>query len=508
MKLFIHKAMNFLFKWLMIFLIYPYYGYALESFNGNTKIAKDTAFIGANVLNPSTDIPISNATILVSKGNIIKIQPSEHSIPAHFKVVNIKGQWVIPGLIDGHIHLAQSGSAFTRPDTIDATKITSYKEDQQWLLENTSRLLNNYIKLGITSIFDMGGPSEYLTRYKELTENGVYPDIYAAGTLISPMDMPSLNLNGKTFTRVSSAEEATSLVKKQLNYKTHIIKFVWSQETGLSTHELFTLYKPAIELAHKYNKVVAVHVEDLINAKMAIKAGADVLVHGVTTDFIDDEFISLMETHNVTYMPTLTAYSHYFELFKNELEFSQFESLNSPSFVTNSFKALMNNVDKTGATFQILLQYLPKVDEPETVKAKLSARDQSIIAQLKSIFSVKYEKIQRDNLSRIIDSDVNVALGTDAGNPGTLHAVSMMGEFIAWQEAGISNKQILKAATLGNASALKLGNSIGTLLAGKHANFVVLKQNPYQVLSTLANPVMTVKRGAIVKFNGIQPDEK
>ena len=141
----------------------------------------------------------------------------------------------------------------------------------------------------------MGGPSEYLGKYRKVMLEGIYPDVYAAGTLLAPFDVPALNNNGKTFTKITTIEEAKNLVRKQLTHNTDMIKIVWSQETGLSNKELFSLYQPAIELAKKHNKVIAVHVESLIDAKMAIKVGADILVHGVMSDLIDDEFINLMK---------------------------------------------------------------------------------------------------------------------------------------------------------------------------------------------------------------------
>ena len=471
---------------------------AFENLNAGMEYGKKRAFIGATILNPATDLQISNSTILVKQGRIVKIQPSSETIPDDYTVVDTKNKWIIPGLIDGHIHMAQSGSAFTRPDTFDATKISSYADDQRWLKNNLPTLLQNYLKLGITTVIDMGGPSEFIDDYRAITESGTYPDIYAAGALLSPFEVPQLDLNGETFTQVLSAKDTVAMVEKQLSLKTELIKFVWSQETGLSMEQLTELYKPAMALAKKHNKRVAVHAEGINDAKMAIKAGADILVHGVMNDPIDNDFIELMKRNNVTYMPTLTANIHYTELFKGELTFSAFEHQHSHKEIISSFDTLMENVDKTGQIFKLLLTYVPKVDMSDAELATLSKRDQAIIKQLRNPFSSKNEQIQKQNLKKAIGSGVNVAFGTDAGNPGTLHAASVYGEFLAWQQAGISNQDILKAATYGNAKALQLESKFGVLAAGNYANFVVLDNNPYKALETLTKPVMTIKRGVII----------
>ncbi|CAH9050747.1 Imidazolonepropionase [Pseudoalteromonas holothuriae] len=459
------------------------------------------AFVGANVVNPGVSAAFSNTTILVEQGNIIKLQPSSNPIPNGYKVFNLKGKWVIPGLIDGHIHLAQSGGAFTRPDTIDATKLIPYQQDQQWLLDNTANILKRYLQLGITTVFDLGGPSEYLKHYRQVSSSGVFPNIFAAGTLLSPMTVPQLSINGNTFTQVNSTQSALELVKKQLQYNTHIIKIVWSQETGLSSEQLYDLYQPAIALAHQHNKVVAIHVEDLRNAKMAVKAGGNILVHGVITDPIDNELITLMKLHDVTYMPTLSAYSHYFDLFKGSLSFTDFEQAHAHKAIIDSFMQLTQNAAKTDQMFQLLLKYVPMVDMPAADIAKLTQREQSIIGQLRGMFSSRFEDIQKSNLKLAANSGLNIAFGTDAGNPGTLHAVSIFGEMAQWQNAGLSKQHIITAMTYGNAKAFKLQDKLGSLLAGKQADFIVLEHNPYKNLDSLKHPIMVVKRGAIIKPN-------
>lgn len=471
---------------------------AFENLNSSTEYGERYAFVGANILNPTTSLPITDSTILVNHGHIVKIQPSSDPVPNDYLIVDIRNKWVIPGLIDGHIHMAQSGSAFTRPDTLDATKISSYEEDQKWLKSNLASLLQNYLKLGVTSVVDMGGPSEYIKGYRALTESGVYPDIYAAGALLSPFEVPQLDLNGETFTQVTSAKAKLAMVEKQLPLKTDLIKFVWSQETGLTMDQLTALFKPAMDLAKQHGKRVAVHAEGINDAIMAIKAGADILVHGVMNDPIDNEFIELMKQHKVTYMPTLTANIHDTELFKGKLAFTNHEHQHSHQAITTSFETLMDNVEKTDEMFKLLLRLVPKVDLPETDLATLSDRDKSIVKQLRTFFSSEKEKIQKQNLKKAIESGVNVAFGTDAGNPGTLHAASVYGEFLAWKQAGVSNQDILKAATFGNAKAIQMENKFGTLVSGMFANFVVLDENPYQTLETLTKPVMTIKRGVIV----------
>jgi len=455
------------------------------------------AFINTNVISSNLAFPLLESTVLVEDGKIARVQPSVIDIPKGYAKINLNNKWLMPGLIDGHVHLAQSGGAFTRPDMFDAQQISSYAEDQKWLQANEKNILKDYMSFGITSVIDMGGPERNLKRHQQLSESSQFPSVYAAGPLLAPMDVPKLQHDGKTFWQVTSSADAIELVKRQLEFNAHMVKLVWTPETGLSPDGLYELFQPAIALAKKHNKKIAVHVEDKANAISAIKAGADILVHGLMDDPVDDDFIKLMKKHNVTYMPTLAAFKHYFELFKNQRLFSELDKATSNPKIIKSFDTLMTNMDKTDQMFQIFIKYMPYVDKPKSELTSMSAQEQNIIGQLSGVFSDKKLKLQLKNLKTILDSGVNFGFGTDAGNPSTLHASSFEDEIKAWQLAGATNAQIIKAATLGNAYALGLEHAIGSIKPGANADFTVLKQNPLREISALMQPEMVIKNGKV-----------
>lgn len=467
--------------------------------NNSIKNGQKTAFVGGHIINPESGVVLHNATILLEGGKILKVLSSEEEVPAGFEVLNIKDKWIMPGLIDGHIHLAQSGSAFTRPDTLDATKISPYQQDQQWLLDNARSIFESYLNMGVTTIVDLGGPSEYMAHYRQLASHKPSPNLLMAGTLLSPMDMPKLSLNGKTFSKVATEEEALNILKQQIAMQADIIKIVWSQETRMTTDELYNLYKPVIDAAHKHNKQVAVHVEDLANAKRSIEAGGDILVHGVISEPIDEELIQLMKARNASYMPTLSVTAHYSEMFKGAVSFNHLEQKHGDPIILNSFAELMANIPKTDSMSQLLLKYTPYVDAPEEALKNLNEQERSIVEQLKPNFAKSAVEIQGNNLKRIIDSGVNIAFGTDAGNPGTLHAYSLLGEMREWKKAGISNQRILQAVTAGNAKAYKLSNKVGAIAPGLQADFIVLANNPLQDIENVFTAEIIVKEGQLVQ---------
>lgn len=459
------------------------------------------AFSGANIVSAQLAQPVLNATVLVKNGRIVALQPADAAIPAEYQRLDVSGKWLLPGLIDGHVHLAQSGGAFTRPDIIAAEAVLPYQQDQLQLATALPQLLQTYVMLGVTAVFDMGGPAARLPLYQQLSQNPTMPAIYAAAQLLAPMAVPPLSPHdGATFSQTTSAAQALALTTAQLQQPAAVLKLVWSHETGLNSEQLTLLYADAIALAKAHGRVVAVHVEELAAAKAAIIAGADILVHGVVTEPLDSEFIQLALKHQVSYMPTLTAYRHYKDIFLQRLSFSKLEQQMADPGVLESFALLKQHSTKTGQLFQLLSHYSQFIDAPATSRAQLSAEVQDIVAQLGRVFSNASSGIQQQNLQQALAGGLNVAFGTDAGNPGTLHGLAIIREMQAWRDAGVSNWQIFRAMTLGNARALRLDATIGSISVGKQANFIILPQNPLAADYRFALPERVVQRGELLNF--------
>ena len=473
---------------------------AAQTLNPITYASGQIAYTNSNIVVDAIKAPAVKGSLLVENGKITQILPPDAQIPAGYQQVDLNNSYVMPGFIDAHIHLAQSASAFTRPDMIGATKIQPYQSDQAWLNQHRQDLLSDYLKVGITAVVDLGGPSGKLQHYADAATLQPSPDIYAAAELISTAAVPELEHEDHTFLAVSSAKEALAAVKMQLGLPIQVVKFVWTDEAGHSPEQLFTIYADAMQHARKAGKIVAVHVEDLAYAKMAIKAHANILVHGVMTAPVDDEFIALAKQHQVVYLPTLTAYNHYRDIFKQQLSFSVLELALTDHAIIESFQQLKLRHADTAPMFKMLTKYLPYVDDTEA-KATLKPQEQAIVAQLSQLFSDQIALYQQQNLRHVLEAGVAVAIGTDAGNPGTVHGSAMLGEAQAWLEAGISIQQVIHAMTLGNARAYHIDQSLGSLTSGKDATFSVYDTNPVSDSFATMTPKLVVIRGNIALTN-------
>lgn len=446
-----------------------------------------------------SDADSRTATVTIERDRIVNVTAVEQAPPGGARLIDGSQLWLVPGLIDGHVHLAQSGSAFTRPDMIGATKIHSYSADQAWLAQALPGLLRDYLRLGITTVADLGGPSAHLQALQQLDCSSLCPQILSAAELLSAAPVPELsNGDDTTFVVANDSQAAQAIVSKQFDRGARISKFVWTNEAGLTPAQLHQRFAAAMQAAKQQGQIVAVHAQDLDYAKAAMRAGADILVHGVMNAPIDAEFIALAKTHQVTYMPTLTAYQHYLDIYQQKLTFTEYEQQLADDYVIDSFAQLNANITATAPMFQLLTRYLPMVDAAAEARAALTAQEQAIVAQLAQVFSQRILQLQYRNLRAALDAGLLVGFGTDAGNPGTMHALAVAEEIHAWQRAGARPDEILYAMTAGNARAYQLAQQQGAIEPGKLATFSLLSEDPLLNPQSLLAPAYVFKNGTIV----------
>ena len=105
------------------------------------------AIVGATLVNTNGKKPIKNAVILVEGSKIIKVGTGRKvKIPKGAEIIDAKGKWIIPGLVDAHIHFFQSAGLYTRPDVIDLRKFVAYEEEE--LAQIRENLPDTFARIG------------------------------------------------------------------------------------------------------------------------------------------------------------------------------------------------------------------------------------------------------------------------------------------------------------------------------------------------------------------------
>jgi imidazolonepropionase-like amidohydrolase len=432
------------------------------------------AVTGATFINTANGKVIDNAVILVEGDRIKDVGRADKvKIPAGAKIIDAAGKWILPGMVDGHIHFFQSGGLYTRPDAVNVSSFYPYEKDQQWLKDNRADLMRRYLACGITSVVDVGGPFSNFDVRTYCNSTATAPNAFVTGPLISTYQPMNLDKNDPPIVKVKNEEEARELVRKQLPYKPDFIKIWYIVLPGQSAEKTLPIVKATIDEAHKNNLKVAVHATEYITATLAVQAGCDILVHSIDDKPADAAFIELLKARKITYIPTMIVGQKYRETFTQQHNLSQ-----------HDFKYA--NPFALGTLFD--LQHLQGKGLPFDYKKMRAAR--RVINE--------EDSLMRISLKLVSAAGINVATGTDAGNIGTQHGSSYLAELLAMRDAGMSNMQVLAAGTINAARGFGKDSLIGSLEKGKLADFIILDKNPLDDLNNLDFISTVVHRGNII----------
>jgi imidazolonepropionase-like amidohydrolase len=439
-----------------------------------------TAIVGVTVVHPEREAGEAlefDRTILIERDRIRAVGPARSTaIPPNTKIIDGQGRWVIPGLIDSHVHFFQSGNLYTRPDVADFNGWMPYARE---VARNRARLETTFkvwLASGVTGVVDIGGPFWNFEVRALASKSAAAPEVAVAGPLVSFVARPALDLGDPPIIRVTTQEEARALVARELAYKPDYIKvwFIFREGDDLPAQE--AIVKATADAAHRAGVRMAVHATELATAKAALRAGADFLVHSVDDQPVDDEFLALARKNRALYCPTLFVYQGYGYALSNTWRPTAEElRLADPQIL-----GMMNDLDR-----------IPHELVPERVKARLQKST-----------PVETPPVAMQNLRRVMDAGITVVLGTDAGNIGTLHGPSVFREARLMQAAGLSPLEVLRSATFDGARALGKEHDVGIIAPGKLADLVILGADPLVDSSNLATVRQVIRRGRV-----FDPDE-
>lgn len=422
------------------------------------------ALVGATLINPGHVRPIENGVILIKGDRIEKVGTAKLRIPTDAKVIDLKGKFIIPGLIDAHVHFFQSGGLYTRPDGIDLRSYFSYEREQQAIRSGLDRTFARYLRAGITGVADVGGGMWNFEVRERASNNPLAPTVAVAGPLISTVANPKLDIGDPPIVKVASIAQVDSLVDLLAVKKPDFIKIWFIVSPQLNFEDNLKLIQRTIDRSHEKGIRVAVHATQLNTAKQSVRAGADILVHSVDDQDVDQEFIDLLRKHGTIYTSSLAV-------------------------LEGRTKIVSQSPNPTAADWQIAdpeimnglldLQHIPDGVLPDNIKRAMEqwASNPAPNNRLRQALV---------NLKKLQDAGIPIAAGTDAGNPGAFHASSLYREFQLMKEAGLTSSQILAAATVQGARLMGREKVVGTLEPGKIADLVVLNSNPLaDILNTL-----------------------
>ncbi len=201
------------------------------------------AIVGATVIHPDQDLPSAVApysTLIIAGRRIESIGPAgSTAVPAGATRIDGKGKWVVPGLIDSHVHFFQSGNLYTRPDVADFNAWMPYAKEVERNKRRLAATFKVWLASGVTSVVDIGGPFWNFEMRDAALKSPAAPRVAVAGPLLSMVERVKLDLGDPPIIKITSADEARALVQRELKHRPDFIKvwFIHRQGDDLAAQE-------------------------------------------------------------------------------------------------------------------------------------------------------------------------------------------------------------------------------------------------------------------------------
>lgn len=372
---------------------------------------------------------IEDATIVIADNRIASINGA---IPASAVIIEGRGKWLIPGLIDMHVHGLADGDFSNRYPTKGAT-----------LLFNTQDLMTPYVANGVTAIFELSARAEHLAQRNEILR----------GSVIGPrMALAALIDGGTAAGRVANTpEDGRQTVRLAKNDGYDFIK-VYSQ-LNVET------FKAIVDEAAKQGMKVIGHIPNAFQGRL------------------EEAFV-----------PNYAMVAHAEEFAKNTKDFSEGDvarfaklSKENGTWLTPTLTVIERTLDQARSLDSIrMLEGFPYV-HPLIQDKWLTANVANQSSTSQSIH--RLEKIADFN-TRLVrafkQAGVPMVAGTDAGSAGVVWGFSLHDELELLVQAGLTPEEALTSATRLPATWLGIDSMIGTVETGKRADLLLLEANPLQ----------------------------
>ena len=389
---------------------------------------------------------VPNAWVLVEGERITRVALREIEAPRGSERIDGSGKFLIPGLMDMHIHLS-GGRGRGGPD--EGAGI---------------RALHGFLYSGFTSVFDAGNNPDYIFGLRTAERAGriVAPRIFATGGVVTA---PGGHGGGAGATLVDEWPGDMPLLDAHIAREPDLVKLTFD-EHGWGTRPLIPLLDPGLmaEIGRYFNEHgirTTVHISHEFRARQAIEAGINTLAHPIIQGPVSDGFVSLMAATKVPMVSTLTIGEGYSRLVEHP------EFLDRPIYQA--------------------------VYEPEVLEQLRTTVRDAYAARTWTTWMKVMTPVAQENLRLIVEAGGVIVLGSDQSTGPASHR-----ELELMVEGGIPALEAIRICTLNAAIFMGRERELGSIEEGKLADLVLLSADPLEDISHTQDIDLVIKGGKIV----------
>jgi imidazolonepropionase-like amidohydrolase len=440
---------------------------------------------GFTLIDPATERRVENAWVVIEGDRLSRVGsgPAPHA-PTPSQDHDLRGRFVLPGLIDAHAHITATG--ILNVEMRDGAPAISMKVDEAITRRNARMALAH----GVTTVRNPAGSPEANAQYDRMIGSGEWlgPQAIHAGAVIQPPPF-----SGEMFKYPRSEAEWQAEAARQAALGMRYFKLY----TDLSEQELAT----GIRVAHEHGLLAIAHL-NRVSWMRAIELGVDGLEHALPTspDLLEPEARAryvAQQDQTSRFMYRWFELANYDGPLIRELV-GQMARKKIAANMTLIVNELIYNTDD-------LARVIPAAVRAEFAPEVLAVHESQLRASAAGWTPEDFTRA-RAVMPKVLafarmlhDAGVPLMIGTDGG--GGIHIER---EMQLHREAGIPAWDVLRMATCGAADIMKMGNRVGRIQAGHEADLVILESDPLADVRAVARVYGVINNGRFLAAAGLK----